>query len=271
MSKITATAIIVLVALISFFTGAILFMEDDYDDEYSEEYVDMELPSSCNVLVLPLNGYLSTYTSVDEEIDASSSDDVLGALQLAQKEEQIKAVILSIDSYGGDGVAGEEIASALKAFEKPNVAVIRGIGASAAYWAATGADRIFASRISDVGSIGVTASYLDESIKNTSEGYTYVELTSTPYKDLGDPSRPLTNQEKTLVIADLKKIHEVFVDDVAVNRSLERDAVAKLANGLTFVGTDALGKGLIDEIGDLTTATKYIGEQIGEKAELCWY
>lgn len=271
MSKITATAIIVLVALISFFTGAILFLEEDYDDEYSEEYVDIELPSSCNVLVLPVNGYLSTYTSVDEEIDASSSDDVLDALQFAQKQEQIKAVILSIDSYGGDVVAGEEITNALKAFEKPNVAVIRGIGASSAYWAATGADRIFASRISDVGGIGVTASYLDESIKNARDGYTYVELTSTPYKDLGDPSRPLTNNEKSIVIADLKKIHEVFVDDVATNRSLERDAVARLANGLTFIGTDALERGLIDEIGGLTTATKYIEEQIGEKAELCWY
>ena len=264
MSTKSIISIVIVTSLIAFVAGALAFMGD-----YIEEYPEDTLPVSCNVLVVPINGYLSTYATGEDEV--STSDDVLDALYLAQSEEQIKAVILFIDSYGGDGVAGEEIANALKVFEKPSVAVIRGMGASSAYWASTGADRIFASRISDVGSIGVTASYLDESIKNTREGYTYVELTSTPYKDLGDPSRPLTNNEKAIVIADLKKMHDVFVDDVVKNRSLERDTVIRMANGLTFVGTDALEHGLIDEIGDLTTATKYIEQQIGEKVETCWY
>ncbi len=258
-------AISFVIAIIAFIAGAITFMGD-----YIEENPEDGLPLGCNTLVVPVNGYLSTY-QITEEDDVSTSDNVLDALRLAQSKEQVKAVVLSVDSFGGDGVAGEEIANALKTFEKPNVAVIRGIGASSAYWAVTGADRIFASRISDVGSIGVTASYLDESLKNTREGYTYVELTSTPYKDLGDPSRPLTNEEKKLILTDIKKMHEVFVDDVAINRNIERDKVAQFANGLTFSGVDALEKGLIDEIGDIAIATKYIESQIGENVELCWY
>lgn len=265
MSIKSTVAISLIIAIIAFIAGAVTFMGD-----YIEENPEDGLPLGCNVLVVPVNGYLSTYQTVEED-DVSTSDDVLDALDLAQSEEQVKAVLLSVDSFGGDGVAGEEIANSLKTFEKPNVAVIRGIGASSAYWASTGADRIFASRISDVGSIGVTASYMDESLKNAREGYTYVELASTPYKDLGDPSRPLNNAEKALLLADIKKMHEVFVDDVAANRSIERDKVAQLANGLTFTGVDALEKGLIDEIGDLATATKYIESQIGEKVEPCWY
>ncbi|HMO83198.1 MAG TPA: S49 family peptidase [Candidatus Paceibacterota bacterium] len=262
MTKQTAITLIIVTGIVAFIVGAITSIEN-------EEYTDAGLPLSCNVLVVPVNGYLSTYST--EEDETASSDDVLHAIQIAQSEEQIKALILLIDSYGGDGVAGEEIANALKAFDKPSAAAIRGIGASSAYWGATGADRIFASRISDVGGIGITASYLDESIKNTRDGYKYIELNSAIYKDLGDPYRPLTNEEKTIIEADLKKIHEIFVDDVSANRNLERDTVARLANGLTYVGIDALEYGLIDEIGDLTTATKYIESTISEGMNSCWY
>ena len=70
---------------------------------------------------------------------------------------------------------------------------------------ATGADKIYASNISSVGSIGVTQSYLDETAKDAKDGYKYIELTSVPYKDLGSPSRPITEEEKAIVIADLVK------------------------------------------------------------------
>lgn len=270
MSKTKVAIAIIVVALIAFFAGAYLFMGDYYEAEDTAT-----IPSTCNVLAFAVNGYLATYTSdktaEELEMDAVSSWYIADGMRRAQENPQIKAVLLSVDSSGGDGVAGEEIANTLKALEKPSVAVIRSVGASAAYWAATGADRVFASRISDVGGIGVTASYLDESRKNVQDGYTYVELTSTPYKDVGDPSRPLTAAEKALVISDLKKIHEVFVDDVAANRNIERGEVAKLANGLTVIGTDALQYKLIDELGDFADATDYISKQIGEPVSLCWY
>jgi ClpP class serine protease len=58
---------------------------------------------------------------------------------------------------------------------------------------------------------------------------------------------------------------------VATNRGLERAKVAELANGLSYVGTDALELGLIDELGDLSTAREHLENVIGEKVELCWY
>lgn len=262
MSIKTTLGITLITAVIAFTTGAFLFITDDYSET--------GLPISCNVLVVSMDGYLSTYSNSDEE-DVTSSDDILDAILLAKAEDQIKAVVLSIDSYGGDGVAGEEVANALVSLEKPTVAAIRSIGVSSAYWAATGADRIFASRISDVGGIGITASYLDESIKNTRDGYTFIELNSARFKDVGNPSRLLTNEEKNLILSDLEKIHNIFVDDIATNRNLDRDTVARLANGLTFIGVDALENGLIDEIGDLNSASNYLKNQIAEDVELCWY
>ncbi|HQI25776.1 MAG TPA: S49 family peptidase [Candidatus Paceibacterota bacterium] len=230
--------------------------------------------ADCNVLALSLNGYLDTYDwpmSEDEGLDFTSSEEILDGLLVAKDDSEVKAVLLSIDSGGGNGVAGEEVAEALKDLDKPSVAVIRSVGASAAYWAATGADKIFASRISDVGSIGVTASYLDESVKKEKEGYAYVELASAKYKDMGDLDRPMTDEEKEIMLNDLRKIHQVFVADVATNRKLEVVQVEGLANGLTYLGQEALEKGLIDEIGGLSAATKYLKNLIGEEPVICWY
>ena len=231
--------------------------------------------SNCNVLGIKLQGTITTYipnssdgSSTDDTV---SSEDIVSAIETAKNNPDIKAVILSIDSSGGSGVAGEEVANALKGLGKPSVAIIRDSGSSAAYWAATGADKIYASNISSVGSIGVTQSYLDETAKDAKDGYKYIELTSVPYKDLGSPSRPITEEEKVIVIADLVKDHKVFVSEVAQNRNLKVEDVAKLANGLSYEGMDALKYGLIDGIGDMTTATKYIEDQIGEKADICWY
>ncbi|MDO8589974.1 MAG: signal peptide peptidase SppA [bacterium] len=267
--KISKKKVLILAVVI----GVLAFLAGSY---FSEEttITDSLQQDDCNVLAFSIKGYLSTYLPSQpegQEVDVSSSEDIVYGILRAQNDPDIKAVMLSIDSPGGDGVAGEEIARALKSLDKPSVAVIRGIGASAAYWAATGADKIYASKISDVGGIGVTASYLNESNKNAKDGYTFVELSSAKYKDTGDPNKPLTQEEKEILLSDVRKAHNVFVKDVATNRGLELKAVESLANGLTYIGEDALKSGLIDEIGDITTATKYVEDQIGEKAEFCWY
>lgn len=245
----------------------------DNEDRYGGYFAGGE----CNALVLPLNGYLTTYLPMtpdgvvgEEWADATASEDIVFNLEQMATDPAVGGVVLYIDSPGGDPVAGEEVANALKRFGKPSVAVIRGLGASAAYWAASGADQVYASRLSDVGGIGVTASYLDESQKVRDEGYRYTELSTGKFKDTGDPNRPLTAEERAIILADLGKVHEVFVQVVAANRGLATTAVAALANGLTYVGDDALAKGLIDGIGDLSTAREYLSEQMGEPAELCW-
>jgi len=178
----------------------------------------------CNTLVLSAYGHLTTYipkSPTEYWDDTTSSEEIVDGILEAQDDEKIRAVVLYVDSYGGEPVAGEEIANALKRLNKPSIAVIRGMGASGAYWASTGADKIYASRISDVGSIAVTMSYLDESRRNDREGYQYTELSSGRFKNLGDPNKPLTAEERAIVMSDLRKMHNVFAQEVASNRGLE--------------------------------------------------
>lgn len=133
----------------------------------------------CNVYAETLHGILDTYAppkGSDSLADITGSDVIVGNIRTAADKPEVKAVLLDIDSGGGSPVAADEIAKALRALGKPSVAVIHGYGDSAAYWAATGASVIFASPLSDVGSIGVTSSYLDNVGYNAKQGYSYQQL-----------------------------------------------------------------------------------------------
>ena len=202
--------------------------------------------------------------------DLTASENVVYAIQEAEYNDDIKAIILEVDSYGGSPVAGEEIANALKKANKPTVALIREGGASAAYLAASGADRIFASKNSDVGSIAVTMSYLDYAIQNQKERLTYIPLSSGKFKNTGSPDKTLSQEEKDLLMRDINILHQNFVKMVAENRNLDIEKVEKLADGSTMLGEMALENGLIDQIGGLFEVKEYLKQKIGEEVGVCW-
>lgn len=244
-------------------------------------------PATCNVLAVTLHGEMMTSRSNIPLIDTvtlqqpdgstllsapnySVSSDIEDALMRAKGDPSIKAVILDVDSPGGSGVAGQEIARALRALSKPSAAVVHGMAASGAYMAAIGADRIFALDWSDIGSIGVTSSYVDQVEKNRKDGYTYHTLSSGPFKDTGSPDKPLTPAEEALIMRDIKIGRDSFVQMVSLRRNLPVDAVSALADGSTMMGRQALAAGLVDEIGGLEEARTYIEEHIGEPVTVCW-
>lgn len=223
---------------------------------------------SCNTADIKLQGTLYTYLN-EEDKDAVSSAGIVKAIEEADNNADIKAIILEIDSGGGSPVAGEEIANALKKAKKPTVAVIRQSGTSAAYWAAVGSDRIFASSLSDVGGIGVTMSYLDNAGKNAKDGLTYNSLSSGIYKDAGDPEKSITVEEKALFERDLKIAHEKFICQVAKNRPMDIEKVRTFADGSTMMGDMALQNGMIDQIGGMYEAKGYLRSISGEEIDIC--
>jgi len=223
----------------------------------------------CNIAVIPITGNIIPYAGADEDgsgntpSPSTNPDDTLTALRAAEADPNIRGVLVRVDSSGGSPVAAEVIASGLKHASLPLAALIREMGASAAYLAATGAKTIIASPFSDIGSIGVTMSYIDNSAKNAKEGLQYVPLASAKFKDYGDPDKPLTADERTLLERDLKIYHNQFVKEVAENRNLPIEQVAKLADGSSMPGALALENKLIDALGDQETARAWFAEQLG--------
>ncbi len=220
-----------------------------------------EIASSCNTALIKINGEIVEYKSADKD---TWTDE-------AVSNPATKAVILEINSLGGSPVGGQMVANALKRMTKPTVALIQRNGDSSAYWIATGADRIFASDLSDVGDIGIINEQWDQVQKDKQDGYTFNVLSSGKYKSLGDTHISMTKEGKDILMASLMKSHEIFVDEVAINRDLDRDVVAKLADGSSFKGEDALKAGLIDQIGDLFDVKSYISDQTGEDVSICEY
>ena len=231
-----------------------------------------------NIALIKIQGGIVTYkievtSDPNEEYtsDAVSSEEVIIYLEEIEADDQIKGIIVEIDSTGGSPLAAEEIMNALKKSSKPVVAVIREMGASAAYAIATAADRIYASRLSDVGSIGVTRSYLDYSQQNKNDGLIYQQISSGKFKDTGDPDKSLSAEEKEMLLRDTKKSHQIFIEYVAENRKMTVEAVTKLADGSTLLGQDAKDAGLIDEIGDLDAAKSWMSNQLGIEPAICVY
>lgn len=237
----------------------------------SGSYEEEELYSGdCNVSGILLRGDLVTYLDESSEFMQTASEDIVYYIEDAEKNDQIKAIIIEIDSSGGRPVADKEVADTLKMATKPTVALIRGVGFSSAYYAATGADIIFASEDSDVGSIGVTYSYLDYAKQNQSEGITFNQVSSGKFKDLMNPDKSLTQEERNLLMRDVEILTENFIKAVAENRNLDIDKVRGLADGSSMLGQMALENGLVDRIGGHYEVKDYLKELIGEDVEICW-
>jgi len=204
----------------------------------------------CNIAVLPIEGIILPYgTAYDYGEFVSTPKDVREFISTAESEFGILGIMFDINSPGGTPVASETMAELVKNTTLPTVALIGDTGASGGYMVASAADTIIASAMSDVGSIGVTMSYVEESEKNTEEGLTFVELATGKFKDAGNPNKPLDEDERALFQTQLDTVHNEFIKIVAANRNLEISVVDALADGSTLIGNAAKEAGLVDTIG----------------------
>jgi protease-4 len=221
---------------------------------------------SCNIAVMPIDGVIMPWGSGSQYPEfAVTPNDVRDFITLVEEDSLfIEGVLFEVNSPGGTPVASEEIAKQIFSLELPNAALIGDIGASGGYMVASAADRIFASAMSDVGSIGVTMSYVEESKKNEKDGLTYVPLTTGQFKDAGDPNKPLSDEDRTYFQSQLDTINNEFIAFVAYTRNLTFDEVKKLADGSTLIGQKAVDAKLVDQIGNRDAVKAYFAETLGK-------
>lgn len=199
--------------------------------------------------------------SADRSQSGANPENIIDQLRQAEEDGGVKAILLRINSPGGTAAASQEIYQELNRVKKPVVASIGDIGASGAYWIACGADEIMASPASDVGSIGVIMAIpnLTELFKKV--GIKYIVISKGKYKDLGNPARPLTEEEREILSEQAEIVYKQFIEAVAESRKLSREEVEKLATGLAFLGEEAKDMGLIDELGNFHDAVELAGKR----------
>jgi signal peptide peptidase SppA len=245
---------------------------------WSWDYVDSGLSSeqdyfkSCDIVAVSIQGDIVGHSSEAENGDDStivSAEDAVYTLGLIDKENP-PVVMLDITSLGGAPAPSKELADFVAQMKTPVVTSIREAGLSGGYYIASQSDEIFASPFSDIGSIGVSMSYLDESRLNEKEGYTWNSLSTGKFKDSGSPEKPLTKEERALFERDLKIIHDTFVADVARGRNIPIEKVRQIADGSSVMPEKALELKLIDGIKHQWEVIEYLKEKYNTGDEICW-
>ena len=188
---------------------------------------------------IKVDGFIATRPAAVDLIDA------------AAKAPAVNAILLHIDSGGGAASGGEALFKAVRAAagEKPVVAVIEGVGASAAYMTAIAADHVIARESAITGSIGVIFQYAHFEELLAKIGVEYEEVKSAPLK--GEPSlfREPDPAAEAMVKAVVDDTYDWFVGLVADRRGLPEAQARRLADGSFYTGRQALRLKLIDAVG----------------------
>ncbi len=187
-------------------------------------------------------------------------ENIIVQIREANKDSRVGAIVLRVDSPGGSAAASQEIYREVRRSKKPVVVSVADIGASGAYYIASGAKEIYASPSSLVGSIGVILSIPNFEELYKKLGVDFVTIKQGQYKDIGSPDRPMTEEEKQLLAAEIEITYEQFIKDVADGRRMDEEKVREIANGMAWTGSTAKEMGLVDELGNYQDAIMRAGK-----------
>jgi len=199
----------------------------------------------------------------------TGSSEVVRQLKKYAEDGSVKSVVLRIETPGGAVSPSQEIYDAvLKAKEKKSVVASMGtVAASGGYYIACAADSIVANPGTLTGSIGVIFEFpvFGELFKKI--GIKTEVVKSGELKDVGSPTRPMTEKERQMLQAVINDVYDQFVEAVVKNRGMERSKVLALADGSVFTGRQAKANGLVDRLGNFEDAIHLAGKMGGIDGE----
>ena len=214
---------------------------------------------------------------VDGNVEgAISSEKFAKEIRKARKDENIKAIVLRVNSPGGSILASDviwrEMAEAKKA--KPLIVSMGEVAASGGYYISAPADTIVAQPNTITGSIGIFGILFNvQELVNDKLGVTTDVVSTGELSDFGNMARPLTEVERTIIQSSVEDGYETFISRVAEGRGMHPDSVRKVASGRVWTGTQAKARGLVDVLGGLDTAVGIAAAKInaGEDYRVVYY
>lgn len=223
--------------------------------EYDEEVLSEGLDSPSKIAIIPLDGVIGF--GMSGSLGESMVEDFKAALEQAASDADVKAVIVEMDSPGGEVTASDVLYNALRKFpeDKPVIAYFNSIGASGAYYTACGADWIMCSDTTFTGSIGVIISTLNYRELFGKIGLESVVFKSGKFKDMLNGAREMNNEEREYVQGLVMQSYDRFLGIVAGARKLDANSLRNgPADGRILSGTDAYAAKLVDQLGYIEDA-----------------
>lgn len=239
-----------------------------------------EMKAIEEVAIFPKNeGRIAVYYAVGEIMDDipggtfSTEECIVGSqtikeLSQLREDDQVKAVVLRVNSPGGSAFASEQIWNEvvkLKA-KKPVIVSMGGMAASGGYYISCAADSIFAEATTLTGSIGIFGMMPNmEELLSDKLGLDFDIVKTNRYADFASPTRPMTEGEKALLQKTIERGYDLFVTRCAEGREMSREALCRVAEGRVWTGEMAKKLGLVDQIGGIDEAVKAAAEKAGLK------
>jgi protease-4 len=191
------------------------------------------------------------------------SDEFTKMFSKIRQNDQIKAVVLRINSPGGSATAAEVMQREIKLTHqvKPVIVSMGDMAASGGYWIASDSHRIFAQSNTITGSIGVFGVLFNGQELGNNNGITWDTVKTSQYADQQTISRPKSPQELAVYQRSVDRIYNLFLEKVSQGRKLPTAKVAEIAQGRVWSGIAAKQIGLVDEIGGLNVAIEYAAKQ----------
>ncbi|MEG5136088.1 MULTISPECIES: signal peptide peptidase SppA [unclassified Microcoleus] len=204
-----------------------------------------------------------------EIVDGEGGPTQVGGDRIAQEmrkireDDDVKAVVLRVNSPGGSATAAEVIGRevALTGKKKPVIVSMGNLAASGGYWISMGSSKIFAEASTITGSIGVFGMLFNAEKLAANNGITWDVVKTARFADTNTVSRPKNPQELANIQKIVDRIYDRFVTKVADSRKLPKNKVQEIAQGRVWSGTAAKQLGLVDEIGGLEDAVREAAKQ----------
>ncbi|MDB9446425.1 signal peptide peptidase SppA [Anabaena sp. CS-542/02] len=204
-----------------------------------------------------------------EIVDGKGEDGQIGGDRFARilnqirQDNDVKAVVLRINSPGGSAIASEVMHREVQLTRqvKPVVVSMGNVAASGGYWIASDSSRIFAESNTITGSIGVFGVLLNGQKLANNNGITWDTVKTASYADIQTATRPKSPQELEIFQRSVNRIYNLFLDKVVEGRNLPAAKVAEIAQGRVWSGIAAQEIGLVDQIGGLNAAIEYAAQE----------
>ncbi len=211
------------------------------------------------IALVSVNGLIIGGNSFEDPfglISLAGANTVVANLEAARSDSDVKAVVLRINSPGGDILASDYIWQEVKRFKgvKPLIVSMGDVCASGGYYISAPADEIFAEPETITGSIGVFNYRIDLAGLYEKIGITHTTIKRGKHADMLDTTRDLTEDEKQILQSYILDSYSDFVGKVAAGRHMDRQAVHKIAQGHVWTGAAAKENGLVDKLGGLLDA-----------------
>lgn len=207
------------------------------------------------VAVIPVKGVLMKDPDFWDRyvLGAASLTDIKAMVEAAAEDPAVSSIALDIDSPGGTVSGTAEAADAVFAArkKKPVYAFSAGMMASGAYWLGSAAEKVYATRTTAVGSIGVYMALWDLSVAAHNAGIKVEIIRAGKFKGMGHPLKGLTENEREELQKHVENLRELFVTAVAIHRDMSMQVAQKLADGRDWLAAEAKELGLIDDIGSM--------------------